>query len=224
MDVVPGRTDHGTMNGVEVIALPVAAYLIGAVPFALLIGLIAGIDLRQVGSGNIGAGNLTRAVGLRQGLSAAVLDGLKGLVPVLVARQLDVSQAVVVATGVAAVAGHNWSIYLRGRGGRGLATSSGVVAGLAPVLLLWSGAWAVGGWRIGGGLGGFMGWGLLPVFAILVGQPSAVVAGATLLALMMMVRRMQGNVGSERGARAALVRSVWDMDRDPEPVDEPAAT
>ncbi len=212
------------MSEIQVIAVPVAAYLIGAVPFALLIGFMAGVDIRRAGTGNIGAGNLTRTVGLRHGASAALLDGLKGLVPILVARRLGVAPSVVAMTGVAAVAGHNWPVYLRGRGGRGLATSAGAVCGLAPFLLVWAGAWAVTGWRIGGGIAGFVGWGLLPAFAISLGQPRGVVVATTALAVMMMIRRMQGNADSEPGVRAALERAVWDMDRESRRVDEPAPT
>ncbi|CAN5739700.1 glycerol-3-phosphate 1-O-acyltransferase PlsY [soil metagenome] len=212
------------MSELQVVAVPVTAYLVGAVPFALLIGFMAGVDLRRTGTGNIGAGNLTRSVGLRHGAAAALLDGLKGLVPILVARRLGLSPSVVAMTGVAAVAGHNWPIYLRGRGGRGLATSAGAVCGMAPVLLLWAGAWAMTGWRIGGGVAGFVGWGLLPALAISLGQPRDVVIATTGLALMMMARRMQGNADSAPGPRAALERTVWDMDRESRRVHEPAPT
>lgn len=69
---------------------PLVAYLLGSVPFALLIGASQGVDLRKQGTGNIGAGNLTRAVGVGPGAAAAVLDGLKGLAPILLCRQLGV--------------------------------------------------------------------------------------------------------------------------------------
>src|SRR5690606_22948466 len=87
---------------------PLIGYLLGAVPFALLIGRMLGIDLRTEGTGNVGAGNLTKLAGLTYGAAAAVLDGLKGLLPVLVARRLGLADGVAAAAGVAAVIGHNW--------------------------------------------------------------------------------------------------------------------
>ncbi|MGA7272336.1 MAG: glycerol-3-phosphate acyltransferase [Acidimicrobiia bacterium] len=189
-----------------------AAYLLGAVPFALLIGFMLDVDLRKQGTRNVGAGNLTKLAGLRYGVVAAVLDGLKGLIPVLVVRRLGMASVTVSLAGLAAVIGHNWSIYLRSRSGRGMATAVGVVVGVAPVLLLWTTAWAVMGWRIGGGLGGFVGWGSLPVFALAAGQPGVVVILALALSWVIIARRVQGNYGRSPGFRAAAVRAVWDTD------------
>lgn len=214
--------DSGDMNEVFVYTgLPVAAYLLGAVPFALILGAMAGVDLRRVGSGNVGAGNLTRSVGIAHGVAAAVLDGLKGLVPVVLARRLGFTEGIAAASGIAAVIGHNWSIYLRGRAGRGLATASGVLAALAPGLLLWTAFWAVAGWRMGGGLGGFVGWGLLGPVAYLSGYSWVVVTTMLLLGAVVMVRRVQGNPDSPPGFRAAMQRAIWDTDH---PDREVAAT
>ena len=202
------------MNDVLVYTgLPVAAYLLGAIPFALILGAMAGVDLRRVGTGNVGAGNLTRVVGVYHGAAAAVLDGLKGLVPVVVARRLGFTEGIAAASGIAAVIGHNWSIYLRGRAGRGLATASGVLVALAPGLLVWTAFWAVAGWRLGGGLGGFIGWGMLGPVAYLVDYPAVVVTTVLLLGAIVIVRRVQGNPDSSPGVRAALHRAVWDTDQ-----------
>lgn len=189
------------------------SYLLGAVPFALLLGRLAGVDLRVVGSRNIGAGNLTRQAGLRYGIPAALLDGLKGLTPVLIARRLGLTESVVAACGILAVVGHNWSIYLRGRAGRGLATAVGMLAGLAPSLILWTGLWAVVGWWIGGGLAGFFGWGLLGPAAFVSARPSVMVGAALTLSMVVLIRRMQGNPGSPTDLRSRLHRAVWDTDR-----------
>lgn len=124
-------------------------YLLGAIPFALVLGHVAGVDLRTVGSHNVGAGNLTRQSGLRFGVPAALLDRLKGPAPILIARRLGLAEGAATTTGLAAVVGHNWSIYLRWRAGRGLATAVGAVVGLAPVLLVWTEVWAVLGWWTG---------------------------------------------------------------------------
>lgn len=191
------------------------SYLLGAVPFALLLGNAAGIDLRTVGTRNIGAGNLTRNAGLRYGVAAALLDGLKGLAPVLVARRLGLSEGVMAASGVAAVVGHNWSVYLRARAGRGLATAVGVVVGIAPSLLLWTTLWSVAGWWIGGGFAGFIGWGLLTPAALVSGQPHVAVATTLALSVVVIARRMQGNPGDLPDLRSRLHRAVWDTDRRP---------
>lgn len=128
------------------------------------------------------------------------------------------------SSGVAAVIGPNWSVYLRGRGGRGLATSAGAVVAtsagavvaIAPILMVWTGIWAITGRRIGGGLAGFIGWGMLPVVAVMTNQPAAVGGGAAVLAALMVARRIQGSPGREVEARAALTRAVWDTDRVPQ--------
>lgn len=203
--------------------VPLIGYLLGAVPFALLIGSMLGIDLRTEGTGNVGAGNLTKLAGLPYGAAAAILDGLKGLVPVLVARRLGFPDGVAAAGGVAAVIGHNWSIYLRSRSGRGMATSVGVLAGLAPSLLGWTGSWAVIGWWIGGGLGGFIGWSLLGPVALVAGYSRAVVLTAFTLTLIVFLRRAQGRAGDSFEWREMAERVVWDTDRRPEAMEDGGA-
>ncbi len=189
-----------------------ASYLLGAVPFAFLVGALCGVDLRKVGTGNVGAGNLTRSVGVPAGMIAALLDGLKGLIPVLLLRNQGIGPAVVSVSGLAIVAGHNWSIFMKGRSGRGLAPSAGILAGVDFSMLVWPGGWAAAGWKIGGGLGGFIGWSSLPVLAAVFRKPAPVALASLGLSLLMIFRRMQGNPGHEPGVRAALYRAVFDRD------------
>jgi glycerol-3-phosphate acyltransferase PlsY len=190
----------------------VGAYVLGAVPFAFVIGTLCGVDLRKVGTGNVGAGNLRRVVGLPAGAAAGLLDGLKGLAPVLILRNLGMGSAIVALAGLAAVAGHNWSIFLWGRSGRGLAPSAGVLAGVDPSLIVWPAGWAIAGWKFGGGIAGFIGWAFLPVIAVLLNKPDGVVLAALGLGLLMIIRRIQGNPGHEPGWRAAFYRAVFDRD------------
>ena len=121
----------------------VGGYLIGSIPFGLLLTKAAGLgDIRQVGSGNIGATNVLRTG--RKGLAAAtlILDGLKGAVAVLVARQFLGDQDVVVGT--AAVLGHLFPVWLGFRGGKGVATGLGVLlAAACPVGLACCAVWLV---------------------------------------------------------------------------------
>lgn len=190
----------------------VAAYLLGSIPFAQVVARVKGVDLRQVGTGNVGAGNLARVAGKAWGVTAAVLDGLKGLVPVLIALRLGMGKGAAGMVGVMAVLGHNWSIFLRGRSGRGLATSVGMLLPLDPVLLVWTGGWSVAGWKIGGGVAGFLGWGLLPVVSATMGRPVTQTMVLLLLSVVLMARRMQGNPESALGLRPAMRRALFDTD------------
>jgi glycerol-3-phosphate acyltransferase PlsY len=117
-----------------------AAYLIGSIPTAYLVGRANGIDLRTVGSGNLGATNVFRTLGWKAGLFVYVVDLLKGAMPVmLLPKFAGVAPGWPwgVAFGLAAVAGHVRPIFLLGKGGgKGVATASGVFLALAPVPFL----------------------------------------------------------------------------------------
>ena len=104
-----------------------AAYLIGAVPCGVIIARWKGVDLFRVGSGNIGATNVARALGLKWGLIVWLLDVLKGVVAVLVAHSVQPGPWTIAIAGMAAPTGHCFSVFLRFRGGRGIATSLGVM-------------------------------------------------------------------------------------------------
>jgi acyl phosphate:glycerol-3-phosphate acyltransferase len=113
-------------------ALLVLAYFIGALPTGLiLVRLLRGEDIRRHGSGNIGAVNVLRVAGPAVAVAVLLVDVLKGLIPVLLALRAGLAPWAVVAAGLAAIAGHNWSVFLGFRGGKGIATSFGVLAGLS---------------------------------------------------------------------------------------------
>jgi glycerol-3-phosphate acyltransferase PlsY len=135
-------------------ALVPAAYLLGSVPFGLVVGLSKGVDVRKAGSGNIGATNVGRLLGKRFFFLVFILDMLKGLIPMLlaaaIARQSPGSQTtyeLVLLVGFAAILGHMFSVFLRFKGGKGVATSAGVVLGLWPYYTL-AGALAIGAFII----------------------------------------------------------------------------
>lgn len=117
------------------------AYVAGATPFGFLAARWKGVDIRQHGSGNIGATNVIRVMGKKIGLPVFALDCLKGLVPVLLAKHwcgghgFDATWAGLLA-GLGAVLGHNFTFWLKFRGGKGVATSAGVMVALLPVALL----------------------------------------------------------------------------------------
>ncbi len=129
------------MYAVFAIAI-VAAYLLGSVPFAFLIARSAGKDLRTIGSGNIGATNLARAVGRKWGYFCFALDVLKGLTPVAIVRAIvgvpnnPLLLCLWLLVGIAAILGHVFPVYLRFKGGKGVATSFGVALGLWPYFTL----------------------------------------------------------------------------------------
>jgi glycerol-3-phosphate acyltransferase PlsY len=110
------------------------AYLIGSVPFALLLARRWGSgDLRLVGSGNLGAANVLRASGVKAGMLVATLDILKGAISVMLAERLSSSAAAPAAAGFAAIVGHIYPVWLRFRGGKGVATACGVCSVLTPL-------------------------------------------------------------------------------------------
>jgi glycerol-3-phosphate acyltransferase PlsY len=118
----------------ELIAIALA-YLVGSVPFAFVLARRRGIDLRRVGSGNVGASNVLRTSGVRNAVAAMCLDGAKGCMAVIVAQRLTVGEATPVAAGVASIIGHIYPVWLGFRGGKGVATATGVFAVLAPLAL-----------------------------------------------------------------------------------------
>lgn len=114
--------------------LLLAAYLIGSIPFAyLLTRRLRGIDVRRVGSGNVGAANVFRTTGVSIGLTVMALDMAKGLGVVLIARRFDPSPISVSTVGLAAIVGHVFPVWIGFRGGKGVATACGVFAVLAPI-------------------------------------------------------------------------------------------
>jgi len=132
-----------------VAGLGLAAYLIGAVPFGLLVARLKGVDITRVGSGNIGATNVFRSVSKPLGVLTFALDALKGWGPawffpafVQAGDATARNPSLAVAFAALAIAGHTWPVYLKFKGGKGVATSAGALVGIAPAavgvgLLVW---------------------------------------------------------------------------------------
>jgi len=141
---------------IEVVVMIIGGYLLGAIPFGLLLGLAKGIDVRNEGSGNIGATNTGRALGKNWGYLCLVLDVFKGFIPVIVMclfvkQQKDFSvfnqQIAMLAMAGAAILGHVFSVFIKFKGGKGVATSLGVLLGIWPYMTITS-ALAFGVWGI----------------------------------------------------------------------------
>ena len=132
------------MNGAPLLSLVVlGSYLLGAVPFGWLVGRARGVNVLRTGSGNIGATNVARTVGLGWGILVFLLDFAKGAVPVVLVRWHGLEDRVEmpphgleVIAGVAAFLGHLFPVYLGFRGGKGVATGAGVAVALVPVITL----------------------------------------------------------------------------------------
>jgi len=121
----------------------IASYLLGAIPFGYLIAISRGVDLHKTGSGSIGATNVLRSVGKKWGYLTFFLDALKGFVPAfffpLAVRTFiegDMLLVLSLVCSAMAVAGHNWPVYLRFKGGKGVATSAGALLGIVPLLTI----------------------------------------------------------------------------------------
>jgi len=127
----------------------VGSYLIGSIPFGIFAGQLAGIDIRQHGSGNIGATNVLRTLGKRYGVAVFLADALKGLIAVRLAVWIagpDPFHRTLlgILAAIFAIIGHSFPVWLRFRGGKGVATSGGACFGLLPVpALIAGGVWIV---------------------------------------------------------------------------------
>jgi glycerol-3-phosphate acyltransferase PlsY len=179
-----------------IIALVVfSAYLIGSIPFALILARRIGApDLRRIGSGNLGAANVLRTSGVRAGVTVMLLDMAKGAGSVLLALRFDGGGASA-AAGLAAILGHVFPIWLRFRGGKGVATACGVFSVLtplavAPTLAIFIAAvWATRYISVGSMAASVA----LPPIAYVTGSPAPVL-GAALIASMLIILRHRTNL------------------------------
>ena len=111
----------------------ILAYLVGSIPNALWIGkMFKNIDVRDFGSGNVGATNAARVLGWKLGVMVLLFDAFKGMIFIIIARKFGLSDIYVVLIGFAAILGHSYSIYLKFKGGKAVATSLGVMLVLIP--------------------------------------------------------------------------------------------
>ena len=188
----------------DVLLFALAGYLIGSIPFALLLSLRRGVDLRQVGSGNIGAANVLRTSGVASAVIAMCLDAAKGSAAAVVAQRLSAGPPGIVAAGLASIVGHIYPVWLGFRGGKGVATAAGVFAILAPFSLAVAGgvficAVAVSRFISVGSLAAA----LTLAVATFASDASGVVVAGAVVAAALIVYRHRGNIsrllsGSER--------------------------
>ena len=195
----------------------VAAYLIGSVPIPYLAGRITkGVDIRELGSGNVGATNVWQSVSKALVVPVGLAQIAQGLAAVLIARATGQGDGVQVAAGVAVLIANDWNPWLRFAGGRGVGQTIGVVLLLAP--------WAVGAFIVVSLVGvaikaipQFVALALIatPLAAAIAGQPAAVIAGCAALAAIALVKRMLANGAPDAScARPGvwLIRLIYDRD------------
>ena len=120
----------------EIIALIVFAYLLGSIPTGYVLAKFGGVDLRQVGSGNVGATNVARAVGKWQGVLTLLADAVKGMLPAAIGLSMTLQPAMIAAVASAAFLGHLYPLFLKFRGGKGVATGLGALLVIAPLATL----------------------------------------------------------------------------------------
>lgn len=187
----------------------VSAYLIGAIPTAYLLARWRrGIDLRQVGSGNVGGSNLRATVGVWATVTVGLFDIAKGALPVWLARRVGLGEAEAILAGLATVAGHDWPPWLSFRGGRGMAATLGVLLVVFPIGVAWVlGALALGALLHQVALLHGLGVLTLPVLSGRLGQPVSVTWACVALVLLMIVKRLEANQGCR--ALTTVQRRVW---------------
>jgi glycerol-3-phosphate acyltransferase PlsY len=186
------------------------AYLIGSIPFALLLARWWGVrDLHRVGSGNIGAANVLRSSGVKAGIVAAALDISKGAAGVMLAGRMTGGDHISAVAGLAAVVGHIYPVWLRFRGGKGVATACGAFGVLAPLAVPPAlAAFVVATWATRYiSVGSVAATLVLPPVAYVTGSSGAVVASACATATLIVFRHRSNlkrvRIGTERrvGAR-----------------------
>jgi glycerol-3-phosphate acyltransferase PlsY len=171
--------------------LIIASYFIGAIPTGVVLAwAFSGKDIRQEGSGNIGATNVTRVLGKKLGALTLVGDLLKGFLPVWVGSYLVSSLNVVCLMGCAAFLGHLFPVYLKFKGGKGVATALGVFLYLSPIVILVEiivFVFVVGIWRYVS-LGSLIAAASMPLLLVIIGSPKPVVLLSMAFALLIFIK------------------------------------
>ena len=199
------------MSGTLAVAF---AYLIGSVPFAFLLARRRGVDLRHIGSGNLGAANVLRTLGASPAVLVMLLDGLKGSVAVLAAQAMTSGAVAPVVAGVASMLGHIFPVWLKFRGGKGVATAAGAFGVLAPgavaiaagvfVLTIWITRFISAGSLVAAVV--------LVISAAVTGSSRAVVVGATGVAAIIVYRHRTNLVRLAAGTERRVGLRLFDQE------------
>ncbi|MCK4273964.1 MAG: glycerol-3-phosphate acyltransferase [Dehalococcoidales bacterium] len=187
------------------IILIVCSYLLGSVPSSYLAARSRGIDLRKDGTQQVGGGNLWRTTSRKLGLIVGIFDFFKGMLMVLIALKLGLDAGQQLAVGLAAVAGHNWSVFLRFHGGRGVATSLGIIIILPLInnITPWA---TIAFFAIGAAVAAFtrrtpvpilVGMVILPIASAIFREPLSLTMGYLAMALIIIIKRLTAQPATE---------------------------
>jgi len=178
-----------------VASIVIAAFFAGSIPFGVIVAKRRGVDIRKQGSGNIGATNVTRVLGLGAGAIVLVLDAMKGVAATMLAKYWCGMDWVIALAGFTAILGHCFSPFLGGKGGKGVATALGAFAVMEPAMALVGIAVfaLVGGKTRVPALGSLSGMASATAFAFFTGQPTAIWLTA-LLTSILLVFTHRGNL------------------------------
>jgi glycerol-3-phosphate acyltransferase PlsY len=206
------------------IFLIIAAYLLGSIPLSYLAGKSKGIDLRKHGTQQVGGGNLWRSASKKLGVTVGMWDFFKGMLMVLIAWRLGLDAGQQLAVGLGAVAGHNWPVFLRFHGGRGIATSLGIII-ILPLLNEIT-PWATIAFFVAAvvviifthrtPVPILIGMIMLPVFSAIFREDLAVTMGFLAMALIMIIKRLTAQPATE-ARTIGMGRLIWNRllyDRD----------
>ena len=194
-------------------------YLLGSIPISYVIGrLVKGVDLREVGSGTVGASNVWYNVGHAWIFPVGVFDVfVKGMTPALVARAFDLELGPQVGASLLAIVGHNWPVYLKFQGGRGVAPTVGVLLSLGRLELAVFLVMATAGWQLtqSAAVWVLIGFGSLPLLALWWGRPAEIIGLMAGVLLITGGKRLTSNSLSSPGVpfpRLMLNRLLFDRD------------
>jgi glycerol-3-phosphate acyltransferase PlsY len=175
------------------VGIVLASYLIGSIPFGLLISKMRGVDPRRKGSGNIGATNILRVVGKKEAILTLVCDVLKGFIPIFASGLLELTEGTLFFIALAVILGHIFPVFLKFKGGKGVATSFGAFLALSPqiallALLIWIGGFSLAKVSSIGALAAF---GALPFLAFFFKPDWDFILLASIVSVLVYVRHWE---------------------------------
>jgi glycerol-3-phosphate acyltransferase PlsY len=176
------------------IIVSIFAFIFGSIPWGFIIGKLKGIDLRKTGSGNIGTTNVLRVIGKKEALATLLLDISKGFIPVMLLRLFyeESNMLLLGFTGIAAILGHCFTPFLKFKGGKGVATSVGVILAFSPLaglttVIIWLSTFAV--FRISS-LSALVAFGVLPLVTMILRYPDEVTVFAFIITAIIYLRHL----------------------------------
>ena len=202
-----------------IIVLLVIGYLCGSIPFGYLVGKLRKIDLQKEGFKKIGASNAYKTMGLLPALLVFFADFTKGIIPLLIGKWLGIPDNIAVFSGLTAIIGHNWPVWLKFKGeGRGVATSTGLVFYLLPreFTLIFFVLMLLVAIMKNTGLASFICFLLVPVLGWLFKEPVWLINFSALIFVAFAIRRLLGLTKVPRGKRKANILSSLFLDRQKE--------